>query len=299
MASTAHGQAMARAAHGQDMARRGHGQVMARIAHGQAMAMACLCHGLVYHRNVKCEARDHLVMMAELDAGKTIRQWRRQEYRRINERLQNLAARYDRDKVTEDEKSGDMLVNDRRVFRRSNLQRLLLERGEDRIIEADEHLVGDGGYTNSDFMLIPFSNNGHLTEEQQICNRALSQARVRVENAFGLAKGKWRRLKYLYIRDPALVVDHITACFVIHNFLILNGEAMINDEELRRPVRQNEILGNENFQHDPDDPVDSANPNPEDAEEIAELLRAAEDRGAEKRDFIMNLLSNRQINPDA
>ncbi|KAK3913131.1 Putative nuclease [Frankliniella fusca] len=119
-------------------------------------------------------------------------------------------------------------MNDRRVFRRSNLQRQLLRRGEDRIIEPDEHLVGDGGYTNSDFMLIPFSNNGHLTQEQQNYNRALSQARVRVENSFGLAKGKWRRLKYLYIRNPALVVDHITACFVIHNFLILNGEEMIN-----------------------------------------------------------------------
>ncbi|KAK3929618.1 Protein transport protein sec23 [Frankliniella fusca] len=36
------------------------------------------------------------VMMAEQDTGKTIRQRRRQEYRRINERLQNLAARYGR-----------------------------------------------------------------------------------------------------------------------------------------------------------------------------------------------------------
>ncbi|KAK3916775.1 DNA ligase [Frankliniella fusca] len=63
IARAAHGQAMAGAAHGQDMARRGHGQVMARIAHGQAMAMACLCHGLVYHRNVKCEVRGHLYVI--------------------------------------------------------------------------------------------------------------------------------------------------------------------------------------------------------------------------------------------
>ncbi|XP_034255359.1 protein ALP1-like [Thrips palmi] len=183
-------------------------------------------------------------------------------------------------------------MNDRRVFRRSALHRRMLERGDDRIIEDDENLVGDGGYTLTDFMMIPFPNNGHLTPEQQTYNRALSQARVRVENPFGLGKGKWRRLKYLYVRDPALAVDHITACFVIHNFLIINGAAMIDDEQLRRPVRPHEILGNENFDNNPDDPQDIVNPNLDDAEEVAALLRAAEDRGAEKRNMIMHRLHN-------
>ncbi|KAK3913132.1 Glycine cleavage system H protein [Frankliniella fusca] len=71
-----------------------------------------------------------------------------------------------------------------------------------------------------------------------------------------------------------------------------------NDEELRRPIRGNEVLGNENFEDDPDDPVDNDIPNPEDAEDIAALLRAAEDRGAVKRDFVMNLLNDRHNNPN-
>lgn len=75
-------------------------------------------------------------------------------------------------------------------------------------------------------MMIPFKNNGHLTQEQRNFNRRLSQARVRVENAFGRAKEKWRRLKFIHVRNQAHLIDHVTASFVLHNFLILNGEAL-------------------------------------------------------------------------
>lgn len=75
-------------------------------------------------------------------------------------------------------------------------------------------------------MLIPFVNNGHLTPLQRNFNRKLSQCRVRVENGIGRAKGKWRRLKFLHARNPAIVVDYITAAFVLHNMVILNGGTM-------------------------------------------------------------------------
>jgi len=73
-------------------------------------------------------------------------------------------------------------------------------------------------------MLIPFANNGHLTPEQINFDRALSQCRVRVENAFGRAKGKWGRLKMLHVRNEEIATDHIVASFVLHNFTVLNGE---------------------------------------------------------------------------
>ncbi len=41
------------------------------------------------------EEADVRVMMAELDAGKTIRQPQRQKYRHINERLRNLTSHYE------------------------------------------------------------------------------------------------------------------------------------------------------------------------------------------------------------
>jgi len=76
-------------------------------------------------------------------------------------------------------------------------------------------------------MLIPFVNNGHLTPAQTNYNRTLSQCRVRVENGFGRAKGKWRRIKMLHVRNEEIAVDHIVASFVLHNFTVLNGEPLL------------------------------------------------------------------------
>ncbi|XP_034232828.1 protein ANTAGONIST OF LIKE HETEROCHROMATIN PROTEIN 1-like [Thrips palmi] len=93
-------------------------------------------------------------------------------------------------------------MHDRRVLRRSPLLHDLLKEGEDRIVDRDEHILGDGGYQLTDFMLVPFANDNRLTEQLLLFNRRLSQCRVRVENAFGRATGKWRRLKYLHARNP-------------------------------------------------------------------------------------------------
>lgn len=75
--------------------------------------------------------------------------------------------------------------------------------------------------------MTPFPNTGYRTEAQMNFNRRLSQCRVRVENSYALAKGKWRRLKQLYVRRPDVAMDHVTASFVLHNFVILNGEPLI------------------------------------------------------------------------
>lgn len=77
-------------------------------------------------------------------------------------------------------------------------------------------------------MLTPFARAGHLTNEQVDFNKLLSQCRVRVENAFARAKGKWRRLKYLHVRIPDNAVDHIIASFVLHNFTILHGDVLFD-----------------------------------------------------------------------
>lgn len=77
-------------------------------------------------------------------------------------------------------------------------------------------------------MMKPFENNEHITPQQLNFNRKLSQARVRVENAFALGKGKWRRLKFLHARNARYVVDHITASFVLHNMLIQHGEPLFD-----------------------------------------------------------------------
>lgn len=77
-------------------------------------------------------------------------------------------------------------------------------------------------------MMVPNENNGHLNARQQAFNRSLSQCRVRVENSYALAKGLWRRLKFLHVRNRENAVDHITASFILHNFKILHGDPLID-----------------------------------------------------------------------
>ncbi|KAK3925307.1 Protein ANTAGONIST OF LIKE HETEROCHROMATIN PROTEIN 1 [Frankliniella fusca] len=175
-------------------------------------------------------------------------------------------------------------MTDCRVFRRSDLCRDLVLGANNRLDVNNEHLIGDGGYTLTDFMLISFANNGHLTPAQIEFNRRLSQCRVRVENAFGRAKGKWRRLKMLPARNRDIIVDHIVSSFVLHNFTVLNGEQLLLEEELGRPINDNQVLGNEDFENE--------NIEDEEDEDYDALLDAAQGRGQEKRIFLMNQLAH-------
>jgi hypothetical protein len=70
-------------------------------------------------------------------------------------------------------------------------------------------------------VLTPFSDNGHLTQDETNYNNRLSSIRAIIERAFARLKGKFRRLKYLDIADPNFRVDIITAACVLHNFMIM------------------------------------------------------------------------------
>ncbi|KAK3911740.1 Putative nuclease [Frankliniella fusca] len=167
-------------------------------------------------------------------------------------------------------------LHDRRIFRRSPLLRDLLLEPAGVYRTVHEHLVGDGGYGISDFMMIPFVDNGHLTPAQSTFNSKLSQCRVKVENSYALVKGKWRRLKMLYARRPDVVTDHITASFVLHNFILLNGEPYEKGSEGR--LDRNE--------------PDEANGEDDEEEDygIDAMLEECAQRGLEKRIHIMNML---------
>jgi hypothetical protein len=76
-------------------------------------------------------------------------------------------------------------------------------------------------------VLTPFSDNGHLTQDETNYNNRLSSIRAIIERAFARLKGKFRRLKYLDIADPNFRVDIITAACVLHNFILTHD----NDNE--------------------------------------------------------------------
>ena len=75
-------------------------------------------------------------------------------------------------------------------------------------------------------LLTPFRIVGALTQQQWNYNHRLSSARVVVERAFGLLKGKWRRLKFLTAHKLEYAVKTVVACAVLHNHILLEGDGL-------------------------------------------------------------------------
>jgi len=110
-------------------------------------------------------------------------------------------------------------MHDARVFRQSELF-AQLNRADNPLLPPNMHLLGDSAYPLMKNLMTPFRDNGHLTIEQNNYNVKLSTIRSIIERAFGILKGKFRRLKYLDIYDPNLGNTIIAVACVIHNFLI-------------------------------------------------------------------------------
>ncbi|XP_018566981.1 putative nuclease HARBI1 [Anoplophora glabripennis] len=107
-------------------------------------------------------------------------------------------------------------------------------------IPANSHLLGDSAYPIKTFIMVPFKDNGHLTQRQRNYNMCLSKTRVVIEQAFGMLKGCWRRLKFLnmyrlqnmkYMIICACILHNIRLKYVKHNINIEdNPEVAENDE---------------------------------------------------------------------
>ena len=87
------------------------------------------------------------------------------------------------------------------------------------------HLIGDGAYPLKIWLLKPYQDNGHLTCTQRCFNYRLSSARVAIEQAFGLLKGRFRRLKLLDTKSIKTAVDTIICC-VFHNICLINDDVL-------------------------------------------------------------------------
>ncbi|XP_066581906.1 putative nuclease HARBI1 [Prorops nasuta] len=111
-------------------------------------------------------------------------------------------------------------------------------------LSTDEHLLGDSAYPLQPFLLTPFKDTGHLSQNQEKYNRSLCSTRVVIERAFGLLKCKFRRLKYFDISDFQLGNKIIAAACVLHNFIIQH-EGIDLEEDLEIDDDDNEVYSNE------------------------------------------------------
>jgi hypothetical protein len=86
------------------------------------------------------------------------------------------------------------------------------------------HILGDAAYPTRRWLLTPFRDNGHLTEQQKKYNQYHTSNRVVIERAFALLKGKFRRLKYLETAKVNTSVEIIMMCCVLHNICTLTND---------------------------------------------------------------------------
>lgn len=112
-------------------------------------------------------------------------------------------------------------MHDARIFRNSPIyQRIINERNP--LLLPEEHIIGDSAYPLMMNLMTPFKDTGHLTIAQSQYNTKLSSIRSVIERAYGRLKGKFRRLKYLDIKDMDLGKKIIAAACVLHNIILDN-----------------------------------------------------------------------------
>lgn len=111
-------------------------------------------------------------------------------------------------------------LHDSRVLRRSKLF-LEATQNKDNLFPNNTFLLGDSAYQNYSWLVTPFKDRGNLTELQHRFNFIHSSTRMVVENAFGLLKGRFRRLlHFTEHKDLERINKIIISACVLHNLCI-------------------------------------------------------------------------------
>ncbi|CAN7980971.1 unnamed protein product, partial [Ixodes pacificus] len=142
------------------------------------------------------------------------------------------------------------------------------------------HLLGDGAYPLRRSLLVPYRNNGRLTEQHRKYNTKHATTRVAIERAFGILKGRFRRLKYIEARRPERIVTTIVAACVMHN-------ACMEWRDIYDGPLHTEDDGPAGDGTDSDSSKSGGSSSDEDDAPTASRDKA---RGKAKRDFIMHSL---------
>jgi len=125
-------------------------------------------------------------------------------------------------------------MHDSRVLRRSNIYSYIY-RDKERFFPRGSFLLGDSAYPVNSWIVTPFKDYGNLTESQNNFNDLHKRGRIIVENAFGLFKGRFRRLNFFTEQTDFVELSRLnTRACVLHNICIVFYdwlEGQIEDEE--------------------------------------------------------------------
>lgn len=132
------------------------------------------------------------------------------------------------------------------MFRQSEVQNYL---GDATKFPQDSHLVGDLAYKLHDNLLIPYRDNGHLKQRQHNYNFCHASARIVIERAFGLLKGRFRSILTTFAMNRVdLIPIHILACCILHNIYLMRGDKL--NFEMNENIEENDVAGNAEYVHD-------------------------------------------------
>lgn len=160
-------------------------------------------------------------------------------------------------------------VHDMRVFRLSGVENLCTATN----FPENSHILGDAAYSIQKYVMVPFKDNGHLTDAQITYNTRLSQARMMIERAIGLLKGRFcSLLDILPMRRTDLIPKYIIACCILHNICVINNDFV----DVPIIVQENEFVQN--------------------AVQIEAIPQNIREEGIEKRNAILYFLQNNNSN---
>ena len=78
-------------------------------------------------------------------------------------------------------------------------------------------LVADPAYKLTTWCMKPYPQARGITPRQEAFNKSLSGARVVIEQAFGLLKGRWRCLLTKLDESVDKVTSTVVTCVILHN----------------------------------------------------------------------------------
>ncbi|KAK4319237.1 hypothetical protein Pmani_009802 [Petrolisthes manimaculis] len=99
-------------------------------------------------------------------------------------------------------------------------------------LPADYHVLADQAYPLHSNLLVPFTDDEHITHEERVFNRSHSLTRSEIGRAFARLKATFRRLNDLDIRKVELAPVIISAACVLHNFILTREEVEYDDSPL-------------------------------------------------------------------
>jgi len=111
-------------------------------------------------------------------------------------------------------------VHDARVYRNSPLGESL-ETDPDRLCPNGLFLLGDAAYPLSCELMTPIKDTGSLSNAETYYNFCHSSTRMTIERAFGLLKGRFRRLKFVNVVNAEKRVRVVVVACMLHNICLL------------------------------------------------------------------------------